>query len=236
MQATGPHDKLWHIKNCPLFTAMSPEEQHAIESASQMVELGRNKLVPSSPDDEPSLFVVKKGHVHLTYTDDSGAEAVVILLGPGDIFGTLDPDERSFGEHCRTVSEACICRISRSRFEAMMRKYPDLAFRLTKFSLLRINRLQVRLAEMMMRPAPQRLALALLDLDSQIGRDDPTGGRKLTLALTHADLAKLIGTSREMVTILFSRLRKAGIIESRKGWIHLLDLEGLRSVAEGAKL
>jgi len=188
-------DKLWHIKQCPLFSAMSPEEMRAIGSAAQMYELGKNKVIPPPPEGKPSLFVVKKGHVQLTYTDESGNEAVVILLGPGDVFGSLDPSDITFGEHCRTVSAACICRSSRQRFESMLHKYPDLAFRLTKFSPLRISRLQVRLAEMMMRQADQRLALALLDLDLQVGRDEPDGRRKLTLALTHADLAKLIGTS-----------------------------------------
>lgn len=231
MATTQTGDKLWHIKNCPLFSALSPEEMHAIEAAAQMFEMPKNKLVPPPPDDEPSLFVVKKGHVQLTYVDEGGNEAVVILLGPGDVFGSLESSDVAFGEHCRTVSDACICRISRPKFEHMLQKYPNLAFRLTKFSLLRINRLQVRLAEMMMRQADERLALALLDLDSQVGRNEPDGRRKLSLALTHADLSKLIGTSREMVSLLFTKFRKLGVIETDKGWIYIRDAEALRKVA-----
>ncbi len=224
------HDKLWHIKNCPLFHALSPEEYEAIRSTVQMYEVAKNKILPPPPEGEPSLFVVKRGYVQLTYSDEDGREAVVILLGPGDVFGSLDPNDLTFGERCRTVSEACVCRISRQKFEHMLQKYPNLAFRLTKFSLLRINRLQVRLAEMMMRQADERLALALLDLDEQVGREEPDGRRKLTLALTHADLAKLIGTSREMVTILFSKFRKKGLIDTEKGWIYLRDTGGLRKM------
>jgi len=231
MPAQRSVDKLWHIKQCPLFSALSPDEMHAIESAAQMYEMPKNKLVPQPPGDEPSLYVVKKGHVQLTYVDEEGHEAVVILLGPGDVFGSLDPDDVTFGELCRTVSEACLCRISRTKFESMLKKYPDLAFRLTKLSFLRIKRLQVRLAEMMMRQADARLALALLDLDTQVGRQEPDGRRKLNLALTHADLSKLIGTSREMVTMLFGKFRKAGLIDTDKGWIYLRDAEGLKKVA-----
>lgn len=229
---TAVDPKLWHIQQCPLFSAMSQEEKRVVRAASEMIELPRNKMIPAPPKSDPSLYVVKKGHVQLTYTDASGKEAVVILLGPGDVFGSLDPDEAPFGEHCRTVSDACICRISQFRFDGLLRKYPDLAYRLTKFSMLRINRLQVRLAEMMMRQADQRLALALLDLDRQVGRDQPDGRRKLGLALTHADLGKLIGTSREMVTILLKKFREKGLVEVDKGWIFLTDLEGLEKLAE----
>lgn len=229
-----PKTKLWHIKNCPLFSALSPEEMHAIEAAAQMFEMPKNRLIPPPPLDEPSLYVVKKGHVQLAYSDEGGREAVVILLGPGDVFGSLDASETAFDEHCRTVSEACLCRISRPRFESMLRKYPDLAYRLTKLSLLRISRLQVRLAEMMMRQADERLALALLDLDKQVGRSDADGRRRLSLALTHADLGKLIGTSREMVSILLKRFREEGWVEAEKGWIYLVDLDGLRRASTRA--
>ncbi len=58
MKATSAGDKLWHIKQCPLFSAMSAEEMHAIGSAAQMYEVAKNKVIPPPPEDEPSLFVV----------------------------------------------------------------------------------------------------------------------------------------------------------------------------------
>lgn len=234
MTAATKIDSLWHIKNCPLFSALSPEEMKAIKNATKMYELPKNQTVPPPPGGEPTLFIVKKGHVQLTYIDEGGHEAVVILLGPGDVFGSLDPENEAYGEQCRTVSDVCLCSINRSRFENMVRKYPNLAFRLTKLSFLRINRLQVRLAEMMMRQADERLALALLDLDQQVGRDEANGKRKLALSLTHADLSKLIGTSREMVTMLFAKFRKAGVIDTDKGWIYILDQAGLKKMASRA--
>lgn len=227
-------DKLWHLKGCPLFSTMTTEELMGIQSSTQLFTLPKNSLVPPAPEGEYCLFVVKRGHVQLTYVDNEGREAVVILLGPGDVFGSLVESLPTFGEQCRTVSDVCLFRISRQRFENMLQKYPNLAYNLTKLSLLRISRLQVRLAEMMMRPADQRLALALLDLDKQVGRTEPDGRRKLTLALTHADLAKLIGTSREMVTMLFGKLRRAGLIDTDKGWVFLRDLEGLATLAKGS--
>lgn len=233
-QSVAIGDKLWHLKSCPLFSTMSREELETVHSAATLLQLPKNSLVPPAPEGEYCLFVVKRGHVQLTYVDETGREAVVILLGPGDVFGALEENVATFGEQCRTVSDVCLCRLSRSRFEALVQRYPNLAYNLTKLSLMRISRLQVRLAEMMMRQADERLALALLDLDKQVGRSEPDGRRKLTLALTHADLAKLIGTSREMVTMLFAKLRRGGLLETDKGWIYLRDLDGLKRLAAGS--
>lgn len=233
---TTGHDKLWHIKQCPLFSVLNEAEMHAIEESTRMVELARNAVVPPPTGNEPALYIVKKGHVELTYVDEDGREAAVMILEPGDVFGDLSSHgEQSalFGEHCKTISPACLCSISRSRFETLVQRFPDLAFRLSKLSLLRIHRLQVRLAEMMMRPSEARLASALLELDRQVGRDELHGGRRLGIGLSHADLGKLIGTSREMVTILMKRFREAGLVETPKRWIVLKDLKRLEEIAAG---
>lgn len=225
--------KIWHLKQCPLFSILTEEEKVQIARTTQMVELERNQTVPPPPENEPALYIVKRGNIELTYANAQGDKAAVMILGPGDVFGALTVEgESAFGESCRTLTEAGLCSIGRSRFEELIRRFPDLAFRLTKLSLLRIHRLQVRLAEMMMKPAEARLALALLELNEQVGRDH-LSGRKLGIPLSHADLARLIGTSREMVTILMRRFRESNLVETPKRWIVLKDLEGLRGVAEG---
>lgn len=230
MSILSAGEKLWHIKHCPLFAALPAQELDAVVAASELIQVGKNAVVPPPPGGEPALFFLKRGHIQLTYTDDAGQEAVVILLGPGDVFGSLDDSPSHFGEHCRAVSDSCLCVISKSRFSKLVQEQPNLAISLAKSSFARINRLQIRLAEMMTRHADERLALALLDLDQQVGRDEPDGSRKLNLAITHADLAKLIGTSREMVTMLLGKFRQRGLVESRKGWLYLRDRHALSAL------
>ncbi len=228
--------KLWHVKACPLFTELTQQQRDHIAKTVDMIELENKRVVPPPPADDPSLYIVKKGHVQLSFVDEEGHEAVVLVLGPGDVFGALTPEDQSaFGEHCRTIEGAVLCRIGRERFEALVRNFPDLAFRLTKLSFLRIRKLQVRLAEMMMKPAEVRLALALLDLSKQVGREMSDGRIKLTLPLSHADFGKLIGTSREMVSILLKKFRNQGLVESSKGWTYLRDVERLEELAGGDK-
>ncbi len=234
---TPDDSKLWHVQQCPLFSVLTDEEKDTIAKTLHMIELERNKVVPPPPEDGPALYIVKKGHVELTFVDEEGNEAAVMILGPGDVFGALTGDDSQlYGEHCRTITEAYLCSIGRERFEGLLKRFPDLAFRLTKLSMLRIQKLQVRLAEMMMRPAESRLALAFLELDDQIGREHSSGGRKLSLPLSHSDLGKLIGTSREMVTVIMKRFREAGLVETPKRWIVLKDMEGLREVSGGKKI
>ncbi len=222
--------KLFHLKKCPLFSCLTGTEMRQLNGSFEMVELGPNRIVPHHG--EPCIYIVKKGYVRLNYTDSTGNEATVLLLGPGDVFGSTDPeDEEAFGEHCRTLKGTCLCRVSRAKFERFLEKYPDVAYTYRKLTFLRMKKLQVRLAEMMMLPAEPRLAKALLMLDQQIGVDAQPQGRKLSLALSHRELASLIGTSREFVTKLLATFRKRGLVDTSGKWIRLTDLDGLQSVA-----
>lgn len=222
---------LWHLKQCPLFARLGPGELDAVYAASQIVSLGPEEIVPPADESEGALWIMKRGHVKLSYIDAGGHEATVLVLGPGDIFGGLH-GAQDYGEHCRTMTACCLVRIARSRFEGLVRKYPDIAYTINKANFDRIHRLQVRMAEMLMRPIDQRLALALLDLDRQVGEDstDPPG-RRLGLPLSHRDLAMLVGSSREMVTHVMGRLRDKGFVDAARKHVVLLDMAGLKELA-----
>ena len=219
---------VWHLKNCPLFAALEPRELGEVFHQSRIVGLGPNEIVPETDAAEPSLWVVKRGHVRLAYVDQEGHSATVLILGPGDLFGTvLNGKATNYGEHCSTITSACLCRISASRFEAFLQKYPLVSYNLMKASFSRIHRLQARLADFMVRPAEARLALVLLDLDREIGEDAPEGGRLLGLPLSHQDLAQLIGSSREMVTHLLGKFRRGGVVATTRERIVLTDRTSL---------
>jgi CRP-like cAMP-binding protein len=223
--------ELWHHKNLELFRGLSEADAAAMERTLEIVALRKNQLAPLRDGEERGLFVVLQGHVRLTYTDARGAEAVVVVLGPGDFFGSLEDDGSDYGAHCRALTNARLGRLSAAEFDALVKKSPHLALKLTKMSMSRVQRLQVRLAEMMLRTVSERLALTLLGLAEQVGREEAGGKVRLMLWLTQSDLGKLIGSSREMVCKVMKEFQSAGLVDVDKGWINLVSLDGLRERA-----
>lgn len=231
---------LWHLKCCPLFSEMSPKELGDVVRPGNVVSFSPDEPIPmESTDGEPALWVVKRGHVKQSFVDSEGRQATVLVLGPGDIFGSLfalgDDNVEDYGEHCRTMTSVCLCRISRQHFESLIAKYPNVAYRLTKSNFQRIHRLQARLADLLMRPAEARLALVLMELKGLVGVPDEEEGIALDLPLAHSDLAQLIGSSREMVTHLLGKFRRAGIVRTSRERIVLLDAEALKTIRDDWK-
>jgi CRP-like cAMP-binding protein len=227
--------KVWHLLQCPIFSKVTPKEAGALLHHMHVVGFGPGDDIPlSKGGDAPSLWIVKRGHVKLTYLDDHQREATVMILSPGDVFGSLvtQPNQPYDGQ-CEALTSACLCRIDNERFQNMMARYPDVAYELTKANFNQIHKLQTRLSQLMTRSVESRLALVLLELNDQLGEDTEDGtGRRLSLPISHMDLAHLIGSSREMVTHVMRRFREAGWIESARRKITLLDVESLRGASD----
>ncbi len=212
--------KAWHIKGCPLFQSLSDAETREFEHLSRMVTFPSGKEVPLNRDPN-AVWVVKAGHVRRDLMNPEGEESTLLLLGPGDFFGATLEGPADSCERAFAFDEAVLCRVEASDRHAMMQRHRAFSVRVTKLTLFRFRRLQTRLGDLLMKSARERLACVLLDLAREGG-----GGR---LSVTHADLARLVGTSREMVSILLARFRSERLVETRRRSVRLLDGDALRN-------
>jgi CRP/FNR family transcriptional regulator len=72
------------------------------------------------------------------------------------------------------------------------------------------------------------LARVLLDLATD--HDDSKGEVKLTLTLTHEEIAQMIGASRETVTRLFGDFKKKQLLQVKGSTLIITDKAGLESL------
>lgn len=229
--------RLWHIKQCPLLSLLSDEEKDEIHELADIIELNRNESVPPPKFDEPYLYIVHTGVVELSFSGPNGKTAAILLLEAGDMFGNLyENDQDSYGEHCRAITPTVLCQVSKRHFEKLISKYPHVSNEMTKISLSRIARLQIRMAEMMMLSAETRLAKLLIELDDRFGIEVGNDGhRKINLSLSHNNMSRLIGTSREMVTHIMSKFRKSDLVDTNRGWVYLTNRTGLSEMLSKAE-
>jgi CRP/FNR family transcriptional regulator len=76
--------------------------------------------------------------------------------------------------------------------------------------------------------AGEKLARFLLDLAS--AHDSGKGEIKLTLTLTHEEIAQMIGASRETVTRLFSDFKKKQLLQIKGSTLIIKSKQGLENL------
>jgi CRP-like cAMP-binding protein len=111
-----------------------------------------------------------------------------------------------------------------------MGQRPDVALHVTKLVGFRRRRIENRLRNILFRSNRERMVGLLLELLDSHGQSRADGSWEIRLPLSHQDLANLIGSTRETVTVTLGQLQRDRLIRVERR--HLLVLNRQRLAAE----
>jgi CRP-like cAMP-binding protein len=167
------------------------------------------------------LYLVISGRVRISVTDQNGAQVLLRLACPEDIFGesSLVLEEHAPPpESAVTLTPVQVMAWSPEEVERNIESQPALSLRLMKFAAQRNAQLQNRLNSFFAYNTAKRVAIALVELARGAGQRTPEGALRLN-GLTHRDVAEYAGTTREIVTSEMNRLRRVGYLQYSRGCI-----------------
>lgn len=176
------------------------------------------------------VFCISGATVKLTHAPKTGRDAVVGVVGCGEIAGlsaALGP-----GRHPYTAEVVAAGRmgcISLDLLTALGDARPAFALALAGLVADEAHR-AIRQAALFSEPrlAP-RLAAVLLELSARPG----PCGRVVGQGLKRADLAGLCGAGTEAVVRCLGRWKKKGLVSTHGGPVTLLNPEGLAAIRDG---
>lgn len=184
-------------------------------------------------DNEPAgkLYFVREGIIKGTKMTEDGKELVLSMFQNGDLIGELN----AFGDEKHTFSaiastDSVVGVIQQSDLEDMMRQHGEVALEFVRWTGLMHQITRSKLRDLMLYGKNGALCSTLIRLSNSYGKMGKEG-IVLSLQLTNAELAELIGTSRETVNRMLSVLKKDNVIShDSKGNLVITDLDYLKSV------
>jgi CRP-like cAMP-binding protein len=216
-------EKIWHLKRCDLFERLRPNELARLESRSRIREFPRKSLIYMPTDPGDGVLLLASGRAKICTVTEEGKEAILAFIEPGELFGELailDPGRRE--EYAEAVDPSSVIFIPADEMHRLMEERPDVSIGITKLIGLKRRRLERRLKNLLFRSNRERLVHALLELAEQYGYPAEDGMR-LRIRLAHQDLAGLIGSTRETVTIVLGELQAEGMLRVGRRKIVLTD-------------
>lgn len=209
-------NKLGHLKSCELFSRLSPAQIGRIESRSRSRLFPAHSPVYLPAEKADSVFFLAQGLVKVCHRTADGKESILAFVEPGELFGEQAIFEGGEREECvETVAPSTIVMIPASEVRHLMAERADVALGFTKMISLRRQRIERRLKNLLFLPYRERLVHVLLELADQFGRHSDEGTR-LRIKLSHQELANLIGSTRETVTVLLGQLKAEGSVDGRR--------------------
>ena len=202
------------ISQSEIGAALDDETLAMLAGSSTAVEFRRRRFIYREGDTADSLYVIARGRVKICSIDDVTArEAVIDIVGAGALFGESSLYSAGVREKCAIAYEnARLLRIPAGVYRegmAASRELYDYTFRMVG---QRLSRAERRVADFALDAIPARLDKLLAELSERYGREE-AGGVLIDLALPHREIASIVGSTRESVTVRLNALRRAGIID-----------------------
>lgn len=185
-----------------------------LASSATALDFRRRRFVYRKRAAADSLYIIARGRVKLcTIEEASGREAVIDILGTGALFGESALYGAGSREKCAVAYEnARLVRLPVGDFQEAMLAHHELYDYTFRLIGQRLAHAEQRVANFALDAIPARLDKLLLELSERYGRRE-AGGVLIDLALPHREIASIVGSTRESVTVRLNAMRRAGIID-----------------------
>lgn len=185
-----------------------------LAEASKAFDFRRRRFVYKTGEVADSLYIIAAGRVKLCSVDETtGREAVIDIIGKGALFGESSLYSAGVRDKCAIAYEqARLLRVPAGVYRegmAASRELYDYTFRMVG---QRLSRAERRVVDFALDAIPARLDKLLAELSERYGQEQE-GGVLIDIALPHREIASIVGSTRESVTVRLNALRRAGIID-----------------------
>ena len=196
----------------PLLRGLSDSEVAELLAAGKQRVLDRGTTLFRQGARNDGVYLIESGRIKVFYIAPSGRELTLAYWHPGNFVG--GPDVFDNGTHIWSgiaVQNSAILHVPGAALRRMIGKMPALGINVIE-GLAFKGRCYSGMAQMLgTLSATERLAHVLLHLADLYGVEEERG-IVIAAAFTHADIANMIGATRQWVTISLKRYSDAGIV------------------------
>jgi CRP/FNR family cyclic AMP-dependent transcriptional regulator len=203
------------LRSVSIFADVDATSVGALERMAELRDWAAGAVIVSQEDRGDALYVLVRGKAKVVLYGDSGREIILsIFKSPGDFFGEmslLDDQPRSATVIADEPSRLLV--LSRRDFQAHIERHPRTALRVLQELSRRLRRADAVIGNLALLDVYGRLAGKLRELAAAEG-EETAEGVVVRQRPTQAEIAAMIGTSRETVSRALSEF-------SRRGWLSM---------------
>lgn len=218
------------ISRVDLLESLSREEVEGLGRRMPEMRLERGQLLYTPAYQSRILFLLLRGRVRV-YRVVEGREITLSTAGAGEMFGetSLTARQRQ-GAYAQAMESSQVALMSHDILRRLVHDRPEVGLKAMELLSARLFYSNDRMADIVLREVPARLAGLVLYLVQSEGV--VTGeGYKIPTSYTHEQLGAMIGSRRVAATRAFSKLKQAGAVEIRRRQIYVRDVEALERAA-----
>ena len=172
------------------------------------------------------VFMVRSGSLRVYMLSEEGKEITLYRLHEGDmcmLSASCVIEAITFDVHIDAEENSECYVINGGAFSAVSERNPQIKIFALETAVTRFSDVMWVMQQILFMSMDKRLAIFLLDEAARTGSD--------SIKLTHEQIAKYMGSAREVVSRMLKYFSNEGMVEASRKGILLLDKKRLRELA-----
>jgi CRP/FNR family transcriptional regulator len=203
---------------------MNDSDRESFINSSQSVHFSKGTNIHDG-NECTGIILIETGSLRLYILSEEGKEITLYRLFPGDmcmLSASCVLDSITFDVFVDSEENSDCVVVGGCAYENLSQKMPEAKIFALETALSRFSDVMWVMQQILFMSMDKRLAIFLLDESSNRGTD--------TITLTHEQIAKYMGSAREVVSRMLKYFSSEGLVEVSRGGIKLLDKKRLRAL------
>ena len=214
------------LKQISFFKDLSNSDLKKLFSIAGLKKYAAGQMVFAKADLGNNFFIVKTGRIKIFTTVGGGKKKTFAYLKKGDFFGEMSLlGGRTRSASAQAAEDSEVLVISKKNFKRLIIENPDFSLNLLQTLVERLHKANKDMESMLFHNILGRLAEAILELSKD------KHAKPVKMAIDQNELAQYLGTTRVPVCRAINTLKRAGIIDYRRGELVILNQARLQSMA-----
>lgn len=216
------------LSNVEFYKYLSPDEEKIIEQGIRMREYAKGEQIhDSSAGGCSGVLIVVSGKIRAYILSEEGREVTLYYLESGDtciLTASCVMSCLAFEVHIEAEENTSVIQIISSAFAKVLENNVRVENFALKLAVDRFSDVMWALQQILFFSMDKRLAMYIYNEVSKTKSNE--------LSVTHEQIAKSLGSAREVVTRLLQQFHKQGIVELSRGKITVLDIQKISDLCD----
>lgn len=221
---------LWYLRKIPLLEGLSTEQYRDLIPDVEVRDLQRRQIVYLPGDPGEHVFFIQGGRIKCSKVSRDGKELTLTYIAAGEFFGELCVlDGKPREEMAEAMKNSIVTALPRESIRQLLMTESKIAFRFIKVIGERRRAMETKIEHLVFRDVHAKLASLLLELGREYGKETEDG-MLIDQKITHQEMANLIGSTRETISLTLAAFKRKELIELQGRTVVLTDMDGLAAL------
>lgn len=211
----------------PQWEKLTPQQQELVRSQAQSKRFARGDIVHQGHNDCSGLLLVRDGQLRVFIVSSGGKEVTLYRLFSWDIClftASCIMKNISFELHVQAERDSDVFIVPPKLYERLMKESLAVADYTNQLMASRFSDVMWMMEQILFTSFDSRLSAFLLEQSEIEGSND--------LTLTHEEIARHLGSAREVVSRMLKYFADDGLVQLSRGKVTLVEPKRLRSLVQ----